>query len=128
MTKNSNIIIAIGSNTDQQRHIQEAREELMRQIPDIRFTDAIWTEPIGMDSSQFLNCLAWGTTALPLEQLQSLLKATERLHGDSRLLRKQCVVKLDLDLLLYNQERLHLKDWHRPYIRELMETSKIETT
>ena len=127
MTKTSNIIIAIGSNTDQQRHIKEVRRELMEQIPDICFTDAIWTDPIGMDSSQFLNCLAWGTTALSLEQLQLLLKATERLHGDSQLLRKRCIVRLDLDLLLYNQERLHLKDWNRPYIQKLLKKNKIET-
>ena len=124
MTQNSNIIIAIGTNTDQQRHIKEVRSELMKQIPDICFTEAIWTDPIGMDSSQFLNCLAWGTTALALEQLQHLLKATERLHGDSQLLRKQCIVRLDLDLLLYDQERLHLKDWNRPYIQELLKQTR----
>ena len=120
MTKKAEIIIALGSNTNQQNNIDQACAELKAMLPGLRFTQTLWTDPINMISPKFLNCIAWGTTTLPQDQLQALLKATERHHGDLFELRVQNIVKLDLDLLIYGTERLHLNDWKRPYICKLL--------
>ena len=38
------------------------------------------------------------------------------------------VIVLDLDLLLYGEQRLHLSDWERPYIQALFDDLSRSTT
>lgn len=122
MTKKSHIIIALGSNSEPQLNLTSACNELRTLLPGIRMTEAIWTDPIDMMSPQFINCIAEGETSLSLQQLQHMFKQLELKYGDSRELRQQNIVKLDIDLLLYGERRLHQKDWMRPYIIKLMAT------
>ena len=35
-------------------------------------------------------------------------------------LRRHGIVPIDLDLLLYDDERFHLQDWERSYIKDLL--------
>ena len=118
--KKYKFIIALGSNSHQQQLIGMACDELKRLVPGISFTQMLWTDPINMQSTKFLNSIAWGETSMLLNELQPLLKQLERNLGDTPELRSQGIVRIDLDLLLFDRQQLHQQDWQRPYIKQLL--------
>ena len=60
------------------------------------------------------------TTQNDYSQIRASLKEIERDCGDSRYLRNQHIVKMDIDVLLFGKQKMHEKDWERPYIKQLM--------
>ncbi len=110
-----NVIIALGSNSCPAAHIHWASQWLSQAFPGIRFSRTLWTPDVKGTGRFYMNRLAAGTTALSREAVEQLLKQAEaatRRSADS--------VTLDLDLMQYDGERLHLKDWPRPYIQQLI--------
>ena len=120
MTEPRRIIIAMGSNHQQQSHIDMAREFLRDAFLGVCFSDMLWTEPIGVASDKFLNGLAVTFTPLDEAATTALLKDIERHCGDSPALRRCNIVNMGLDLLCFDGERRHDGDWERPYIKTLM--------
>lgn len=116
------VILCLGSNEDAEEHIQKAQELFREQFPDFRFSEAIWTEPVVIDSSLFLNCVAWGETEMEFVKLRQLTKKMERRIGDRKYLRAKGIIRLDIDILMYDGQKLHPEDWEREYIQLL--TSK----
>ena len=111
------VLIALGSNTQQEVNVKAATEKLLDLFaPDGRTTPAIWTEPIGLShSDRFLNSLVTGSTTLELDSLNALLKQMERDSG-----RRPGACTLDLDVLSYDGVHYHESDWQRDYIQELL--------
>ena len=111
------VLIALGSNTQQEVNIKAATEKLLDLLaPDGRTTPAIWTEPIGVPhSDRFLNSLVTGSTTLELDALNAFLKQMERNSG-----RRPGACTLDLDVLSYDGVHYHESDWQRDYIQELL--------
>ena len=110
-----NVIISLGSNTTPAAHVYWASQWLSHTFPDIRFSRTLWTPDIKGTGRFYMNRLAAATTTLSREAVEQLLKQAEaatRRTADS--------VTLDLDLMQYDAERLHLKDWPRPYIQQLL--------
>jgi 2-amino-4-hydroxy-6-hydroxymethyldihydropteridine diphosphokinase len=70
------------------------------------------------ECSMYLNQLCQGTTAFGPNLLSEVLKETEKRQGRTH--NEDGIVTLDLDLLQYDDERFHLKDWDRPYIKNLI--------
>ena len=68
----------------------------------------------------YLNQLVYATTSLNVDELQSALKDIELRLGRTAEDRQKGIVRIDLDLLLYNDQRYHLRDWDRPYIKALL--------
>ena len=66
----------------------------------------------------YLNQLVTGTTELGVEELNEKLKEVEqsldRKHDGSG------IVTIDIDLLQYDDERYHLRDWERDYVKNLL--------
>ncbi|HEY9551231.1 MAG TPA: 2-amino-4-hydroxy-6-hydroxymethyldihydropteridine diphosphokinase [Prevotella sp.] len=116
----SPFIVALGSNYRQQQHLNKAKAALRNVFGNMRFTSEIWTEPIGMVSDMFLNCLGYAHTDLPLQELNTLLKAIENECGNSHELRCQNVVCLDIDVLWHGGKKFHEADWQRDYIKQLL--------
>ena len=116
------LIIALGTNTNRAENLARCKAELLALFPDISFTQAIETEPIGLNCPNFLNALAWTHTEKTYDLVRNSLKSIERKCGDSREKRADGRVELDLDILKYGGKRFHQKDWERPYIKQLMET------
>lgn len=116
------IVISIGSNSEQELHVGEAKRALGIFFPDITFSQALWTEPVGMESDEFLNLLAVASTHRPLADVETILKDIERACGRKKLDKEIGVVKMDLDILLYDKIRLHEHDWERQYIKKLLGT------
>ena len=119
--KEHHVIISLASNHNQEVALAAAREQLTQLLTDVHFTSAIWTEPFTTNhsSSKYLNQLCYGTTALGCGLLGEVLKETERRLGRTH--NEDGIVVLDLDLLEYDDNRFHLRDWDRNYVKELYE-------
>ncbi|MBQ6208616.1 MAG: 2-amino-4-hydroxy-6-hydroxymethyldihydropteridine diphosphokinase [Prevotella sp.] len=120
MDKTRQVILALGTNHEQELNMSQAKEMLSRLLDGIRFSSLAWTAPIGIVSDHFLNCLAIGGTSLSLPSLLSAIKRIERKCGDTTSLRQENIVCMDIDILMYGDKRMHQGDWQRPYIQQLM--------
>lgn len=109
------VIIALGSNIRQTAHIQWASERLKEMLSDYRMSRTIWTDDIKGSGKRYLNRLVCGMTVLSMETLERELKQMEIARK-----RTKEQVTLDMDLMQYDQQRYHEKDWPRPYIQRLI--------
>lgn len=120
------ILIAIGTNViaDRIRFVETCLEQSFEEV---RFTQTIPTEPIGerFKGKQFFNAVMAGKTSMARNEVVELLKRIEQLAGNTLDKRNMGVVEADIDLLMYDDEKLHEKDWQRPYIKELVEELRI---
>ena len=114
------IVISLGSNDRQETNMIIAKQLLEQLFGDIQFTKSVWTNPIGIESDRFLNCLAIAHTKHREPQIKSALKRIEIRCGDTRAFRSINIVRMDIDILLFDGQRLHAEDWQRPYIKSLM--------
>lgn len=113
------IIISLASNKDQEAHMAAAREQLVQLLTEAHFTSAIWTEPINsIRKEPYLNQLCQGTTALGEGLLCEVLKEMEKRLGRTH--NEDGIVTIDLDLLQYDGQRHHLRDWDRNYVKDLL--------
>lgn len=94
-------VIALGSNFNQAENISKAQALLKQYFKDVRFTEARWTEPIGIESDNFLNCIGTFETSWTLTQVQQCLKEIEMSMGDSHENHQQGKVLIDIDLAQY---------------------------
>ena len=119
------IIISLGANVSQLYHIEQAKALLLEYFVDVTFTDGLWTEPIGMESEhRFLNMLCFASTSLSKVEVNDVLKRIEQMCGRRPVDKKRGIILMDADLLLYGTERLHLPDWDRSYVKELLSRKK----
>ena len=109
------VIIALGSNCLQAVHIRWASERLSFLLDDCRLSRMLWTADIKGSGKWYMNRLAAGYTELSLDALQQLLKQTEAEAG-----RTKDAVTIDLDLLQYDNQRYHEKDWQRNYVSAII--------
>ena len=137
------VIISLASNENQEANLAKAREQLTQLMADVHFTSAIWTKPYYNDhvqssmfnvqssmfnvqssmfngqSKNYLNQLCKGTTAFGEGLLGEVLKETEKRIGRQH--NEDGIVAIDLDLLEYDGQRHHLKDWNRDYVKNLLD-------
>lgn len=119
---NKVIMIALGSNFEQEKNVAYAMEELRSVFPDMVFSKLLWTEPIGIVSDRFVNALGKASTSMSQQQVACMLKDIERKCGRCKEDKARNVVKLDLDLMQYGDERLKEEDWNRDYIQRLLDS------
>lgn len=114
------VILALGTNVNQERNMRHVMRLLADTWRDIKFTTPEWTQPIGMASDLFYNRLAYAEMEETLEELTEKAKRMERLCGDTEAERSRNRVHMDIDILMYGDDRLHTDDWQRDYVQELM--------
>lgn len=114
------VIIALGTNTDHNRNMDIALSLIRRVVRDVRCSRRIWTEPIGMASGMFLNMLVSGSCRLSLQELKMEIKSMERGCGRTTEAQRNGIVRMDIDILKYDNETEHTDDWNREYIKELI--------
>lgn len=119
------ILIAIGTNVIADR-IRFVEVHLEQCFENVRFTQTIPTEPIGerFKGKQFFNAVMAGKTRMAMSEVEEQLKLIEQLAGNTQDKRNMGVVEADIDLLMYDDVKLHEKDWQRSYIKELVERIK----
>ena len=117
--KEHHIIISMASNIDQEAKLEAARTQLTQLLSEVHFTSAIYTEPINsLRREPYLNQLCRGTTALGMNLLSEVLKEIEKRLGRTH--NEDGIVTIDLDLLEYDGERFHHRDWERNYVKDLI--------
>lgn len=92
-----------------------------RLFRDAIFSRTLLTEALDGSSEPYSNCLVSATTHHRLQPLLRGLKHIERDCGDSRQSRSVGVVNMDVDLLLYDDTRMHEADWERDYVKTLLQ-------
>lgn len=121
MKESHSVILCLGSNADQEANIQQAQQLLRNEYASIDFTPSIWTEPVGVVSPPYLNCLATMSIKDSLSCLHDKTKAIERLMHSSREERKGNIVRIDIDILSFDHKHYHEDDWNRDYVKQLIE-------
>lgn len=109
------VIIALGSNHQQAAHLHWASQRLATLLHHVHFSPLLWTEDIHGTGIWYLNRLASGTTTLSVDALQQALKQMETESQPGKV-----QVTIDLDLMQYDGQRYHDRDWPRPYIQRLI--------
>ena len=115
------VILSIASNRFQSKNLFRARLCLGEVLQDLHFTSEQWTEPVNTcRRDTYLNQLATGMTEKDEDELNEWLKQTERRFGRNDAKRRLGIVPIDLDILEFDGERRHLRDWERPYVQSLI--------
>lgn len=111
-------LLCMGSNTGRKTRMENARKALAHSFPDIRFGAEMETEAIGSGFlSPFSNQVARLTTPLSAEEVRTVLKSIEKENGRLPEDKAQGIVKLDIDLLMYDELILKPKDLEKDFIR-----------
>ena len=120
-----NVLIALGSNTgNRQGNLSEALVKCKDFIQTNRLSPVIETKTIRHTNNPYLNQLFSGTTSLTLEKLLDNTKRIENEMGRDRSNRGN--VAIDIDIILYDQQKLHITDWERDYLKQLLTQLKTE--
>ena len=108
------VLIALGSNHRQPVFIQWASQRMAMLLHNPRFSPTLWTKDIKGTGRLYMNRLVAGDTLLSVSEIEQVLKQFE---VEARRTHDQ--VTIDLDLMQYDSDRYHLRDWPRPYITKL---------
>ncbi len=114
------ILLALGSNVAAELHIEQAKARLSAVFPQLRFSRSLITPAIGIVSPPFINCLAEGYCSVPLEGVLVTLKDIEAQMGSVSEEREKGIVKIDIDLLQFDDTKRKADDWSRDYIQLLL--------
>lgn len=118
MMNEHHCLLCMGSNTDCSVHLSNAREALCKVFPDIRFGTPMETRAIGNGfRSPFCNQLARFSTSLTARSVHEVFKRLEQCNGRVPEDKAAGIVRLDIDLLAYDDTILKPEDMDREYIR-----------
>ena len=110
-------VLCLGSNLDAATRMLAARSVLLSHFPDICFSQEMVTEAIGSGFlSPFHNQVARLTTPLDAASVRNLLKGIEQAQGRLPEDKPNGIVKLDIDLLKYDDCVLKPKDMEREFV------------
>ena len=115
-------LICLGSNFGYSERLKAARCALQRTFSDIRFGMEMETEAIGGKwLSPFCNQLAIFTSDLSACDIRLILKRIEKENGRLPEDKEKGVVKLDIDLLMVDDEVLKPEDMERDFVKKGLE-------
>lgn len=112
----------MGSNTMPEENLELARKLLKERYPDIIFGQKRTTTPLFFTANRnkFQNQLGLFYSDWSAEKLESYCKQIEAKAGRTSEDKSEEIVKLDIDLLMIDNEVLKTKDMQRQYIRKGM--------
>ena len=110
-------LLCLGSNSNRHFRMEAARKALTELFPNIRFSTEMTTEAIGDKFlSPFSNQVAKIETPLTREEIRSLLKKIEKENGRLPEDKEQGIVKLDIDLLTFDDLILKPNDLEKDFV------------
>ena len=114
------IILALGSNHEAKVNIELALNLLSKSIKIIQSTPSYDNESTEFPISIFTNKILVCETELSYEKLNKELKNIETVCGRNNYAKTTGIIPLDIDILLYDNDRYHINDWDKPYIKYLL--------
>lgn len=116
-------LISIGSNEDKEMNITLCRQLLNSAFDTINYSKTSVTEPYGkVYRNNFLNQLAVVYTQKDQSEITILLKEIEKKIGRDPKDKLTGNVKIDIDLVIWNENVLKPEDLKRQYIAQLLES------
>lgn len=113
------LVIAIGSNTDSEYHVKQALNILNEHFDKVCQSSLLRNAPLNMSGNDFVNCIYVAKTSLSYQETLDITKKIEQIMGNQQTMRQEGTVIIDIDILRYNTQRYHEKDWTRTYIQKL---------
>ena len=114
-------LLCIGTNYYRTTYMAYARRDLEKHFPNIRFSTEVETEAIGSRFlSPFNNQVAIFETTLSADEVHTILKQIECDHGRLPTDKSYGVVKMDIDLVKYDETVLKPEDMEREFVLEGM--------
>lgn len=115
------LIISIGSNENSLVNIRLCRIHLYKLFDIIYFSAISVTKPFGDHYQRdFLNQLAIVRTTRELDELNLCLKELEQKIGRKKEDKANGSVKIDIDIVKWNDTILKQNDWERDYVADLL--------
>ena len=114
------IILALGSNHVAKVNIELALNLLSKSIKIIQSTPSYDNKSTEFPISIFTNKILFCKTELSYEKLNKELKHIETECGRNNYAKTTGIIPLDIDILLYDNDRYHINDWDKPYIKYLL--------
>ncbi len=114
------IIIGIGSNFQPTENVRRAGALLTRLFHDCEWSPFVTTEPVGLHSDPFLNGLLRASTTLDEAEVSRLLKDMESRLGRTPTDKQDGKVVIDLDLMAFDGQRRHERNWLFPFQAQLL--------
>lgn len=114
-------LLSIGTNEDKEINLDLCHQLLDNFFEQISYSDTSITTPYGNSyKNDFLNQLAIIYTDRKKEEVYKYLKSIEKQIGRSPLDKEKGIVKIDIDLVIWNDEILKPADISRSYITDLL--------
>ena len=115
------VLISLGSNEDPESNISLCRCLLSDFFDVVFFSQTSVTVPYGIHyKNNFLNQLAFAHTNRTKEEVELTLKRLEKQMGRLPSDKANGVVKIDIDLIKWNDVVLRKEEWGRDYITLLL--------
>jgi len=116
-------LLSIGTNEDREVNLTLCHQMLNDLFEEIHYSDTSITTPYGATyKNDFLNQLAIGYTSKDKEEVTPLLKSIEKQMGRKVSDKAKGIVKIDIDLVIWNEEVLKPTEINRDYIADLLHT------
>lgn len=115
------LLISMGSNENSEENMELCRNLLSEIFSTISYSETSVTEPFGDHyQNDFLNQLALAQTLHNREAVENNLKSLERQIGRSAEDKAKGLIKIDIDLIMWNDEIIKKEDWTRSYVADLL--------
>lgn len=117
---NHRCIACIGSNKFPLQHITYAREALMELWPSIFFESELSTPAEGMpESAPFINLVVHFNCEETIEEVRRKFKQIERDCGRCSAEKEKGIIRMDVDLLIYDDKILKPRQLRWPWLQHL---------
>ncbi len=114
-------LISIGTNVNRETNLALCHELLNGAFSEITYSNTSITTPYGNTyKDDFLNQLAFIYTSETKEEILKRLKSIEKKIGRNATDKVNGNVKIDIDLVIWNDEILKPDDMERSYIIDLL--------
>lgn len=118
-------LLSIGTNEDMEANLAFCHKLLDDNFNDITYSDTSFTVPYGAHyKNNFLNQLALIYTDKDLNKISLLLKSFEKQIGRTSSDKEKGIVKIDIDIVSWNDEIIKPNDFGRSYITDLLPSLK----
>lgn len=116
------IILSIGTNFNRETNAELVKGIISEAYQKVQFSEELLTKPVGdaINDEKYLNFLACCFTEDEPEQIVAKTKQMETQCGNTKFLRKEGKIAMDIDLLKYDKQRFHESDWSRDYVKKLI--------
>lgn len=115
------LLISMGSNENSETNMALCRGLLSKLFESITYSETSVTEPFGEHyQNHFLNQLALIQTFKGRIEVENELKLLEKELGRTAEDKSNGLIKIDVDLIKWNDTILKEEDWQRNYVADLL--------